>query len=226
MTAPFSTRDGGLQIKICCIASVAEAQMALECGANFLGLVSAMPSGPGVIADELITEIRAWVGDRAKTVLLTCRTDAKGIREQLRTHSPHVIQLCDAVSVEVLNDVRNAHPEVALMQVIHVRDDASVAEACEISRHVDALLLDSGNPSAAIKELGGTGRIHDWRLSQRIREGIDQPLFLAGGLRSENVADAVRGVRPWGVDVCSGVRTDGILVKERLAAFVRRARET
>src|SRR4051812_11979626 len=119
MTTAFAATSGDLQIKICCIASTAEAQLALECGANFLGLVSAMPSGPGVIADDIITEVREWIGARANTVLLTSRCDAKGISDQIQIHKPHVVQLCDAVTKDAMADVRNAHPEVALMQVIH-----------------------------------------------------------------------------------------------------------
>ena len=86
--------------------------------------------------------------------------------------------------------------------------------------HVDALLLDSGNPSLAVKELGGTGRTHDWKLSRRIRDSVSIPVFLAGGLTPSNVADAVAAVEPFGLDVCSGVRSDGNLDPVKLRAFV------
>jgi phosphoribosylanthranilate isomerase len=89
-----------------------------------------------------------------------------------------------------------------------------------VARYVDALLLDSGNQKLAIKELGGTGRVHDWRISRRIRDAVEVPVFLAGGLNAANVAAAVAAVEPHGVDVCSGVRTDGRLDPAKLRAFV------
>lgn len=184
-----------------------------------------MPSGPGVITDAEITCVREWVGTRAKIVVLTSRVDARGIAEQVEHHRPDAIQLCDAVMPSELTRLRDACPEIWLMQVIHVRDESSVAEAMEIAPHVDAILLDSGNPGAAVKELGGTGRVHDWRLSRRIRDAIDKPLFLAGGLRADNVKAACDAVRPWGVDVCSGVRTHGALSVDRLASFVQSLHE-
>jgi phosphoribosylanthranilate isomerase len=108
------------------------------------------------------------------------------------------------------------------VQVIHVLDEASVDEARAALPLVHALLLDSGNPRLAVKELGGTGRVHDWALSRRIRDEASAagvPVFLAGGLRAENVAAAVRAVRPFGVDVCSGVRSGGRLDAGKLATF-------
>ncbi len=108
------------------------------------------------------------------------------------------------------------------MQVIHVNGPESVDEAISVAPHVDAILLDSGNRTAAIKELGGTGRVHDWNLSKQIREAVDVPVFLAGGLNSDNVAAAIEQVRPFGVDVCSGVRTEGQLDQNKLAQFLSR----
>jgi phosphoribosylanthranilate isomerase len=110
---------------------------------------------------------------------------------------------------------------VAIVQVIHVTGRASVEEAVAVGREVDALLLDSGNQALATKELGGTGRVHDWRLSAEIRVAAGVPVFLAGGLRADNVADAVQQVAPWGLDLCSGVRTEGALDAAKLNAFMR-----
>ena len=215
-----------LRIKVCCIASTDEALMALEAGADALGLVSAMPSGPGVIDDAAIRTIAHWVDGRAATVLLTSRTTAAVIGSQLDDCAPSVLQLTDAVAEEELRALRATHPATVLMPVVHVRDEASVAEARRLAGLSDAILLDSGNPAAAVKELGGTGRVHDWRLSRAIRDSVDVPVFLAGGLTPENVADAVRTVQPFGVDVCSGVRRSGKLDRAVLSAFVKAARAT
>jgi phosphoribosylanthranilate isomerase len=211
------------RIKVCCISSVNEAWTAIRAGASALGLVSAMPSGPGVIGDELIAEIAARVPPGVATFLLTSATDADAIIRQQRTARVNTLQLVDAVSPEVYPVLRAELPGVAVVQVIHVTGPESVDEAREVAPHVNAILLDSGNPAAAVKELGGTGRVHDWALSRRIREAVDVPLYLAGGLRPENVAEAVARVGPFGLDVCSGVRTDGGLDPAKLAALVAAA---
>jgi phosphoribosylanthranilate isomerase len=212
-------------VKVCCISSRDEAALALDAGADALGLVSAMPSGPGVIPDALITEIAGWVGERAATVLLTSRQSAEEIARQIEHSKPAVIQICDALTADAYGALRALAPSTSLMQVIHVQGEASVDEASEVAPYVDAILLDSGRPGAAVKELGGTGRRHDWTLSRAIRESVSVPLFLAGGLNPDNVGQAIATVRPFGVDVCSGVRRDGRLDSVLVRAFVQAARQ-
>jgi len=207
------------RVKICCIASREEARLAVECGASALGLVSEMPSGPGVISEELIAEIAARVPPTVATFLLTCRQDAASIIEQQRRCRVNTIQLCDRVPREVYGELRAWLPGVALVQVVHVGGEESFDEALNVAPHVDALLLDSGNQALAVKELGGTGRTHDWRVSRRIRDSVAVPVFLAGGLKPENVAAGIEAVRPFGLDVCSGVRTEGRLDAEKLKRF-------
>ncbi|MGH9943745.1 MAG: phosphoribosylanthranilate isomerase [Pyrinomonadaceae bacterium] len=207
------------RIKICCIGSVEEAWLAIEHGASAVGLVSAMPSGPGVIAEELIAEIVRSLPPAVSSFLLTCRQDAPSIIEQQRRTGANTIQLCDRLESGSYADLRRALPGVSLVQVIHVTDPASVAEAVAVAPHVNAVLLDSGNQSLPVKELGGTGRTHDWSLSRKIRETLDVPVFLAGGLTSANVAEAIRQVGPFAVDVCSSVRAEGRLDERKLADF-------
>lgn len=208
------------RIKICCIADPAEAQLAIAAGASALGLVSAMPSGPGPISDAQIAHIARGVPPGIATFLLTCRSDAAGIIEQHRHCRTNTLQLVDAVAPDTHARLREALPGIGIVQVIHVIDQRSVDEALEIADQVDALLLDSGNPAAAIKELGGTGRVHDWSLSRQIVSGSAKPVYLAGGLRPDNVAEAIAVVRPFGLDLCSGVRVNDRLDAQRLQAFV------
>jgi phosphoribosylanthranilate isomerase len=214
------------RVKICCIASVAEAWMAIEHGASAIGLVSQMPSGPGPIPETLIAEIAATVPPGIGSFLLTCRQDAASIIDQQRRLRVNTIQLCDRLPAGTHRELRDALPGVSLVQVVHVTGPESVEEAIAAAPHVDAVLLDSGNQSLAIKELGGTGRTHDWSLSRRIREAIDVPLFLAGGLKPHNVAAAIQEVKPFGIDVCSGLRTDGALDRHKLAEFFSEIRKS
>ena len=195
--------------------------MAIDAGASAIGLVSEMPSGPGPIPETLIAEIAATVPPGVSSFLLTCKQDAAGIIDQQRRLRVNTIQLCDRLSPGSRQKLREALPGVSLVQVVHVTGLEAVDEAIAVASHVDAVLLDSGNQSLAIKELGGTGRTHDWKLSRRIREAIDVPLFLAGGLNPTNVAEAIREVQPFGIDVCSGLRTEGALDPQKLTEFIR-----
>jgi phosphoribosylanthranilate isomerase len=204
------------------MASVEEAWMAIEAGASAVGLVSAMPSGPGPIPEDLIAEIAATIPPGVSSFLLTCLQNAASIIEQQRRLRVNTIQICDRLTQGSYQDLRDALPGVSLVQVVHVTGPEAVDEAIAVAPHVDAILLDSGNQSLAIKELGGTGRTHDWSLSRKIREAIEVPLFLAGGLNPSNVAAAIREVQPFGIDVCSGLRTEGRLVREKLEAFIDR----
>jgi len=209
------------RIKICCIGSVAEAALAVRCGADALGLVSAMPSGPGVITEEAIAQIAPTVPPPVATLLLTSATQSSAIISQLRRCRVNTIQICDRVSVDCLRELRAALPGVSLVQVVHVMGEESVTEAVAVADKVDTILLDSGNQTLAVKELGGTGRKHDWRVSRRIVESVPVPVFLAGGLNPENVADAIQQVRPFGVDICSGIRTAGKLDEQKLQRFIK-----
>jgi phosphoribosylanthranilate isomerase len=207
------------RVKICCIGSVTEAALAVECGASALGLVSHMPSGPGVISDEQIAEIAATVPPAVGTFLLTSRQRVADIVEQQRFCRTNTIQICDHLTVGTHRDLKDALAGISLVQVVHVTGPESIEEAARIAPHVDAILLDSGNQKLTIKELGGTGRTHDWTLSRAIRERIGIPLFLAGGLTPENVGRAIEEVGPFGLDLCSGVRTDGRLDATKLKGF-------
>lgn len=180
-----------------------------------------MPSGPGPIEDELIAEIAASVPPPIATFLLTSEVDARAVVEHVRRTGVNTVQLVDdSTTPDVYSALRDNAPGVRIVQVVHVREQASVGLALAAATRVDALLLDSGNPVAAIRELGGTGRTHDWRLSREIVERSPIPVFLAGGITPANVADAIAHVRPFGIDLCSGVRTSGNLDEAKLRALV------
>jgi phosphoribosylanthranilate isomerase len=212
------------RVKICCIGSVEEAWTAIQQGASALGLVSEMPSGPGVISEDLIARIAAAIPPSISSFLLTSKQEARSIIDQHRRCGTSTIQIVDRLSHGTYQDLREAMPGIRLVQVIHVMGEESVDEALSVASHVDAILLDSGNQSLAIKELGGTGRAHDWRISRKICESIGKPLFLAGGLRADNIAEAIEIVQPFGIDVCSGVRTDGRLDEKKLGALFEQVR--
>lgn len=213
------------RVKVCCISGVAEAMLAVQAGADGLGLVGKMPSGPGVIADDVIAHIAGGVPPGVETFLLSSETTAEGLIAHHRRCRTTVLQIVDRVEIGVYAELRRGLPGVKLVQVIHVSGPGSVEEALAVAPHVDAVLLDSGNQTAAVKELGGTGRVHDWGLSRQIVERARKPVYLAGGLRPGNVGSAVGRVRPFGVDVCSGVRTGGKLDEMKLRGLIFQMRQ-
>jgi phosphoribosylanthranilate isomerase len=193
--------------------------MAIAYGASALGLVGHMPSGPGVISDELIAQIAQSVPPPISTFLLTSETSALDIVAHHQKVHTHTIQIVDALQEGTYQQIRQALPTIKLVQVIHVIDEKTVEEAIQVSAFVDAILLDSGNPNLQIKVLGGTGRVHNWALSRKIRDNIPIPLFLAGGIKAENVKEAIETVQPFGLDLCSSVRTNGLLDPAKLERF-------
>lgn len=198
--------------------------LAINAGAAAVGLVGQMPSGPGVISDEKIAQIARNIPTSIDSFLLTSETSAKGIIEHHQKVQTTTIQMVDELVEGTYAQIRRALPKVKLVQVIHVIDEQSVEQAAMVAREVDMLLLDSGNPYLAVKELGGTGRTHNWKISQAIVQRVAIPVFLAGGLKTENVSRAIKQVQPYGLDLCSSVRTNGQLDGQKLAAFFQAVR--
>jgi phosphoribosylanthranilate isomerase len=208
-------------IKICCIRDRAEARLALDAGADVLGFVGEQPSGPGRLADDEIAELIAWVGGRGTCWLLSSTTDAEALVAQVAHTRPAGLQICDAVEPAVYEALRRRFPDLTLMQVVHVAGPEAVGEARQVRPHVDGILLDSGIVAGPERQLGGTGRTHDWAVSARIVAEVQGPVWLAGGLNPGNVGAAIGRVHPAGVDLCSGVRdADYRLDAYKLAGFV------
>ena len=205
-----------VKVKICCISSIEEAKLAIAHGAAAIGLVGRMPSGPGIITDELIHSIAKTVLPPIDSFLLTSETSDEAIIAHHNKVNTTTIQIVDALSGREYHKIREAIPHVKLVQVIHVMDEKAVQEAIEISEWVDAILLDSGNPNLSTKVLGGTGKTHNWDLSKKIRENISIPTYLAGGINKDNIRKAIDHVQPFGIDLCSSVRTNGQLDERKL----------
>jgi phosphoribosylanthranilate isomerase len=208
------------RIKICCIASVEEAKLAIKYGADAVGLVGKMPNGPGPIPDWLIAEIAKTIHPPVASFLLTSKQSSEEIIHHVSRVGTNTVQIVDELTAGTYRDIRISLPYLKIVQVIHVTGEESIEQAIRTSSEVDALLLDSGTPKAAIKTLGGTGNIHDWEISREIVRNVKAPVFLAGGLNALNVRRAIEVVNPFGVDVCSGVRTNGLLDAGKLKNFI------
>lgn len=207
------------KVKICCITSVREAKLAIDCGASALGLVGPMPSGPGIIEDRLIKQIAYSIQAPTLSFLLTSETTAQGIIDHHKRTQTKVIQIVDEIELSAYEKIKAELPDIELMQVIHVTDECSIEQAICVSKFVDGILLDSGNPNLSTKVLGGTGRVHNWQLSREIVKSVTSKVFLAGGINKDNVKEAIQSVKPYGIDLCSGVRTNSQLDEKKLTEF-------
>lgn len=208
---------GRVRVKICCLASPAEARMAAEAGADLLGLVGPMPSGAGVVSPQTCRNVSRATPAWATPVLLTSSDTAEDILADIAFAEVRAVQLVRHVEPSVHRALKNAFPGLQILQVVHV-EGPSALDLIPRYPEADVFLLDSGCPSAA--ELGGTGRTHDWSVSQAFVTASEAPVFLAGGLHAANVAGAIARVRPFGVDICSGVRTEDRLDPTKLSAFL------
>lgn len=208
------------RIKVCCIASPTELDLAVAAGADAVGLVGAMPSGPGPIADPLIAAIAAAVPPPVTAFLLTSETRAADIAAHATRTGVGTVQIVSEIDPAELRALARLLPRLRRVQVIHVDGPGALARGDRYAALIDAFLLDSGRPNAAVPTLGGTGDVHDWAVSAAFVARSPRPVFLAGGLNAANVGAAIARVRPFGVDVCSGLRSSGNLDPARLAAFV------
>ena len=214
------------RIKICCMKSVEEVAIAVAAGADALGLVGPQPSGPGVLGEEESAGLAPYVPPSVSSVYLSAKTSADDLARDVALVKPAILQVVQEIGPAEHGRLREllSRTGVRTLQVIHVEDANAIDRAKAYEDVADGLLLDSGRPSAAIPEFGGTGRTHDWEVSARLVAAVKLPVFLAGGLHSDNVVDAIKGVRPYGLDLCSGVRTDDALDEEKLVAFMRAVR--
>jgi len=212
-----------VRVKICCIRNQQEADAAQRAGADAIGLISRMPEGDRFLTDDPIRRLAAANPD-TDCFLLTCRTDPVEIRRQVLDAGTDTVQLVEPMTIAALERLRTELPGVSLVQVIHVEGRSAIERALEVEPCVDRILLDSGTPGGPVRTLGGTGNVHDWTISREIVRAVGSPVFLAGGLGPDNVADAIAEVKPDGVDVCSRLRLDGRLDEELLARFFQAAR--
>jgi len=200
---------------------MAEAELAIAYGADALGLVGAMPSGPGVIDDDLVRKIADTTPPTVETFLLTSRERGDAIADHVEYCGTTTVQIVRHIDVAEYQRVIQRLPTTRRVQVIHVEDESAIDLVRKYEPFVHAFLLDSGRPSAPVVQLGGTGRSHDWQISAKIVASTAKPVFLAGGLKPENVREAITSVEPFGLDLCSGVRTNEKLDETKLRDFTR-----
>jgi phosphoribosylanthranilate isomerase len=207
-----------MKTKVCCISDAAEARMAAQEGADWLGLVGPMPSGPGVLSLEQAREIATSCHFSARPILLTSAQRADDILAEAAFVGVDAVQIVRHISCDEATQLKAS--ALHYVQVIHVGGPEALALIGAYAPYCDAFLLDSGSPSR--EAFGGTGQTHDWSVSAEFVRRADKPVFLAGGLNPDNAREAICEVRPYGVDICSGVRRHHKLDPELLCAFMEK----
>lgn len=210
----------GLKVKICGNTNRKDALAAAKLGADFVGAIVEVPvDTPRKVtaqeAKEILADFSTPIG---KVIVIVPRTieEAAALYEEIR---PDFVQLHGSEDVQFVRELRSLIP-CNIIKTIHVRSEATINEAKRFSKYSDALLLDT--PS---EQLGGSGRTHDWVLSRKIVEAAGIPVILAGGLTPENVAEAIRSVRPYAVDVSSGVeKKEGKKDYAKVKKFIKNAK--
>lgn len=206
-------------VKVCCIKSAEEASMAIDYGAQALGLVGPMPSGPGILSLDTIRDISRTIPTHINSFYLTSKTEFDAIAVEYEWVQTSHIQLTDYTSENTRLALRKNFPDLQIVQVVHVSENTWMDDIKSAENHTDLLLLDSGMPKAKKKQLGGTGQTHDWAISRKIVQKTSLPVYLAGGIHAGNVQEAVHTVKPFGIDLCSGLRSRDKLDPSKLKAF-------
>ncbi len=208
--------------------STAEEAIALEgLGVDHIGVLVGNGAFPRELPTTSARSIFEVLGPATKRVALSLSDQLEEIARVVADTMPDIIHVgaaVDLLSVDRMRELKAAFPDVLLMRAIPVLGEASLSLAKQYADIADFLLLDSHEPGD--KQIGALGRIHDWRISRRIAETVKTPVILAGGLGPDNVAAAIRAVRPYGVD--SKTRTDradrGGKDLERVREFVTAAK--
>src|SRR2546428_864557 len=212
-----------VRIKVCGICSLEDALACSAAGVDALGFLCGVPvSVRSYIDPDAAGEIIRRLPPYVSSVLVTILSDAAQIQKMLDKTSVSALQLQGPIQPAAVESLRNGNPHLKIIKAIHIIDESAVQEAQSWQPFADALLLDTKGEGA----LGGTGKTHNWKLSRRIAETLRIPVILAGGLSPDNVAQAIKTVRPFAVDVNSGV--GGHLPAKdlvKVADFVRRARQ-
>lgn len=209
-----------VRVKVACIRDAEEARRAVSFGAAAIGMAAENPAGGPSLTEDQIRAVTESVPDSVGTFLMTTRRSAPDLARLARNTGVNTLQLWDEPEPDAYAHLRSAIPGLSIVQSIAVVGPEAVDRAIEVASLVDALVLDSAHRAAPARWEHQHGRTHDWQLSRRITEEVGIPVILSGGLSHRNVADAIRAVRPYGVEVCTGVRTKGALDTTLLVQFL------
>ena len=215
MNTTDSSSPRTVKTKICGTTSVEDARMVEEACADYIGIVVGVEFSPRCLSVEQALPICQQVS--LPVVILVFNWDAQQIREAVETLRPHAVQLLGLEPPSLVKTLKGA-VDCELWKSTHFPPEGSTQVNIEevlgqvglfVEAGIDAILIDTVIPSSGqTMRYGGTGKVNDWAMAKRLVEAISVPTFLAGGINPENVQRAIEEVRPYGVDLCSGVEAD------------------
>ncbi len=192
-----------VKVKICGITNMNDALLAAEYGADFLGFIVDIEKSEDSLSRSVARDLIMQVPLEITPVMVTYLNKASDVVELARFVKPMAIQFHADITVGEIGKIRKALPKMKIIKAVHVTGEKAIDEAKKFEDYADYILLDSKSKG----KIGGTGKTHNWNISRKIVEKCKKPVILAGGLNPENVLDAVRIVKPFGVDVNSGVKS-------------------
>jgi len=210
-----------MRVKFCGTASLADMQSAIDAGCDAVGFIMGVThqSSDFVTPAEAAKMIR-HLPPFIEPVAVTHLQETNDLIRLVRDSRCTTLQIQDTVEPSGIDTIRDALPYLKVLKAVHVMDESAIPTAKRYEPYADALILDTRTR----EKIGGTGIPHDWNISATIVANSAIPVILAGGLTPENVASAIRKVRPYGVDVHTGIKKDGVRSPERTLAFAREAR--
>ena len=211
-----------VRVKICGITREEDLAVAVAAGADAVGFLVGVPSSPRNLTLERAEMLLKQVPIFVDSVVVTAPQNINGLVEICEGLKPTAIQIHGKKNF-VASEIRERIKDTRLIKTIYVKASNLNGTFIEDLKTFDAVLLDSFTKG----QYGGTGRVHDWNLSRQIKEAVAPlPVILAGGLKPENVKEAILTVQPYAVDVASGVELrPAIKDHEKIRAFVENAKE-
>ncbi|NLZ30120.1 MAG: phosphoribosylanthranilate isomerase [Methanomicrobiales archaeon] len=210
-----------MRVKFCGTTSRMDMQCAIDAGCDALGFImGVVHQSSDVVTPAEAAEMIRWLPPFIEPVAVTHLQDPEDLIKLVRDSRCTTLQIQNTIEPFATDAIRDALPFVKIVKAVHVMDESAIRTGKLYEPYVDALLLDSRTR----EKIGGTGIPHDWNISAEIVANSAIPVILAGGLTPENVAGAIRRVRPYGVDVHTGIKKDGIRDPEKTLAFAREAR--
>jgi len=211
-----------VRVKICGITREEDLAVAVAAGADAVGFLVGVPSSPRNLTLERAERLLRQVPIFVDSVVVMAPQNINGLVEICEGLKPTAIQIHGKKNFDA-SEIRERIKDTRLIKTVYVTKDALKETVIEDLKTFDAVLLDSFTKV----QYGGTGRVHDWTLSRQIKEAVAPlPVILAGGLKPENVKEAILTVQPYAVDVASGVELrPAVKDHEKIRAFVENAKE-
>lgn len=214
-----------MRVKICGIKNVEDALKSVEYGADAIGvLVGQEHNSKDFISIKTAKKIIESLPPLVSSVLVTHINNSEEISHMIKTIGVTTVQLHSDIDIQGIEKIKFNCPNVKIIKLVHVIDEKSMQQVDFFANSSDAILLDTINN--VTDQVGGTGKTHNWEIDRKIVEHTNAKIIIAGGLNPNNIKEAIHKIKPYGVDVNTGVQNkNGLKDYEKLKEFIRNAKE-